>query len=241
MPGSFTYSPAAGTVLGAGTDTLSLTFTPTDTADYNTATATASIIVVPATPTVTWSTPASISYGTALTGSQLDAQASVPGAFAYSPAAGTVLSAGPQTLSITFAPDDSTDYATATATTTLNVSKATPTVHVNGGGVYDGDPIPATATVAGVVAGVDASPASRLEGLSPVLTYYAGSTATGTPIAVRADDGGDVHGGSVLRRQRRLRRGHGAGHLRDHPGHARRRVEHPGVDRLPHAAGLESA
>ena len=36
VPGTFVYTPAAGTVLGAGnSQTLSVTFTPTDTADYN--------------------------------------------------------------------------------------------------------------------------------------------------------------------------------------------------------------
>ena len=35
VPGTFVYTPAAGTVLGAGQQqTLTLTFTPTDTADY---------------------------------------------------------------------------------------------------------------------------------------------------------------------------------------------------------------
>ena len=49
--GTFTYTPAAGTVLNAGTgQTLSVTFTPTDTTDYTTATATATINVAQATP-----------------------------------------------------------------------------------------------------------------------------------------------------------------------------------------------
>ena len=122
MPGTFSYSPAAGTVLGAGTDTLSVTFTPTDTTDYATATATTTIAVAQATPTIAWASPASIVYGTALSSAQLDATASVPGTFTYSPAAGTVLGVGNnQTLSVTFTPTDSTDYTGATATTTINV------------------------------------------------------------------------------------------------------------------------
>ena len=47
-----------------------------------------------ATPTITWSTPADITYGTALSATQLNATASVPGTFVYTPAAGTVLNAG---------------------------------------------------------------------------------------------------------------------------------------------------
>lgn len=48
----------------------------------------------PIVPTITWPAPAAITYGTALSAAQLDASASVPGTFAYSPAAGTVLTAG---------------------------------------------------------------------------------------------------------------------------------------------------
>ncbi len=77
-----------------------------------------------ATPTITWATPAAITYGTALTSTQLDATASVPGTFVYSPAAGTVPKAGSDTLSVTFTPTDTTDYTSATATTTLVVLSA---------------------------------------------------------------------------------------------------------------------
>ena len=50
LPGSFSYSPSAGTVLGIGQHTLTATFTPTDTTDYTTWTATVTLTVVPATP-----------------------------------------------------------------------------------------------------------------------------------------------------------------------------------------------
>ena len=96
VPGTFSYSPPLGTVLGAGTDTLSVTFTPTDTTDYTTATTTTTIAVAQATPGVVWNNPASIVYGTALSSAQLDATASVPGTFTYTPAAGTVLGVGDQ-------------------------------------------------------------------------------------------------------------------------------------------------
>src|SRR5213078_4185630 len=46
------------------------------------------------TPTITWTAPADITYGTALGSAQLNATASVAGAFAYSPPTGTVLGAG---------------------------------------------------------------------------------------------------------------------------------------------------
>ncbi|HZP49422.1 MAG TPA: Ig-like domain-containing protein [Vicinamibacterales bacterium] len=54
VPGTFTYTPPAGTVLNAGSgQLLSVLFTPTDTAHYTTATATASIDVTPAPTTTT--------------------------------------------------------------------------------------------------------------------------------------------------------------------------------------------
>ncbi|MGA2649953.1 MAG: DUF2341 domain-containing protein [Terracidiphilus sp.] len=128
VPGTFTYSPASGAVLAAGSQTLSVTFTPTNTTDYTTATASVTLAVNKATPVITWATPAAITYGTALSGIQLDATASTPGTFAYSPAAGTVLTAGNQILSVTFTPTDTTDYATATASVTLAVNQATPII-----------------------------------------------------------------------------------------------------------------
>src|SRR5262245_24876302 len=91
-----------------------------------------------AASTGAWSAPAPIVYGTALTAGQLDATADVPGTFVYSPPAGTILGAGVHTLTVTFTPADLVDYTSATATTTITVAKATPTVRVTaGGGVYD--------------------------------------------------------------------------------------------------------
>ena len=122
VAGTFTYAPSSGTVLNAGTQTLTANFTPTDTAKYNTASATVSLTVNKATPTITWSAPDPITQGTALSATQLDATASVPGTFAYTPAAATVLSAGTQTLSVTFTPTDSTNYNSATASVSITVN-----------------------------------------------------------------------------------------------------------------------
>jgi uncharacterized repeat protein (TIGR03803 family) len=124
VAGTFAYIPAAGTVLGAGSQTLSVTFTPTNTTDYTTATATVQLTVNQATPMITWATPAAITYGTALSATQLDATASVPGSFVYSPLAGTTPPVGSDTLSVTFTPTDTTNYTTATATVTLTVNGA---------------------------------------------------------------------------------------------------------------------
>ncbi len=120
VPGSFSYTPAAGTVLAAGTQTLSTVFTPSDSS-YSSATSTVSLTVSQATPVVTWGPVTAIPQGTALSATQLNATASVPGAFSYTPSAGTVLPVGTQTLTVTFAPSDTTDYSTATAQNSIAV------------------------------------------------------------------------------------------------------------------------
>jgi hypothetical protein len=82
----------------------------------------------PVTPTITWPTPAAITYGSALSTEQLDATTTVPGSFSYNPAAGTVLQAGPnQTLSVTFTPTNTELYTTTTASTTITVNPAATT------------------------------------------------------------------------------------------------------------------
>jgi len=72
------------------------------------------------------------------------------------------------------------DYTISYVPGTLTVAPATPTVTVSDtSGVYTGQPFPATAAVAGVVSGVDSTPAPALEGVSPTLTYYLGSSVSG--------------------------------------------------------------
>jgi hypothetical protein len=95
---------------------------PTDTSDYSTATATITLTVNQATPTINWPTPAAITYGSALTATQLNATASVPGTFVYNPALGALPPLGNDTLSVTFTPADNIDYSSVTDTVTLAVN-----------------------------------------------------------------------------------------------------------------------
>ncbi len=72
VAGSFTYLPAAGTVLNVGQQTLKVAFTPTDTTDYTPATATVTLNVVPATPAIALSAsanPVFMTYAIAFTAS----------------------------------------------------------------------------------------------------------------------------------------------------------------------------
>jgi Domain of unknown function (DUF4082)/PASTA domain len=81
------------------------------------------------TPVITWATPASIVSGTALGATQLNATTTVPGTFVYSPASGTVLSAGAsQPLSVTFTPTDTASYNAASKTVFITVQALVPNV-----------------------------------------------------------------------------------------------------------------
>jgi hypothetical protein len=113
------YSPATVTMLK---DTGKCTFTASWGADqnYNPATATQTTTAEKATPVISWATPAPITYGTPLSATQLDATANVAGSFTYSPAAGKIVAAGNDTLTVTFKPT-SADYTTTTGSVTLQV------------------------------------------------------------------------------------------------------------------------
>ena len=186
LPSSFCFIAAdtgtstfAVTLETAGAQTI----TATDTRD-SAITGTESGITVWATPQITWTTPAPITYGTPLGTGQLDAWTDVPGTFTYTPAPGTILAAGSlQTLLVTFTPQPGTDYTTAGATTTITVGKAAPIVRVtDSGGHFDGSPFPASVTIAAPFAGTDGSPASSLENVTPTLTYFIGSANAGVSL-----------------------------------------------------------
>jgi len=126
IPGTFVYSPSAGTVLAAGDHVLTATFTPSD-ASINSSTASVTVHVNQAVSMVTWPTPADIIQGTPLGAAQLNASANVAGSFAYSPAFGTVLPVGSgQALSVVFTPIDTGNYTQATATVLINVLAVQP-------------------------------------------------------------------------------------------------------------------
>ena len=180
LPEAFSFDSAA-----AGTRTFGVTFetvgnqtiTAADTVNADIKGTTPSI-AVRAIPQIEWSSPVSIVFGTPLSGTQLDASANVAGTFTYTPAAGAILDAGSdQTLQVVFTPSDAVDYLTATATTTISVTKAVPSLKVtDGGGQYRGRSFPASITITGV----DGTPASSLDDMTPAITYYDGPTAAGT-------------------------------------------------------------
>jgi outer membrane protein OmpA-like peptidoglycan-associated protein len=105
VPGTYTYSPAAAAVPAVGKQILKVTFVPTDP-KYETTEATVEIEVL-AKAKITWANPVSIIEGTALSPTQLNATASVPGSFVYDPKDGALLAPGKSTLKVTFTPTDS--------------------------------------------------------------------------------------------------------------------------------------
>ncbi len=199
VPGTYTYTPPAGTIEPVGTDTLSVSFTPSNPAGYTSATGSVQLVVTKATPVITWPTPTPINVFVPLSGTQLDATAAtpqganLPGTFVYSPAAGTSFSSpGIYPLNVTFTPNDTTDYTTATATVNLTVgrdvavssgaiaytdccffSQPTPyTVTVAGDATFFGIPIPPTGTVKVIFNGTTLA--------TGTLSVLSGSTSTAT-------------------------------------------------------------
>ncbi|MBI5954428.1 MAG: right-handed parallel beta-helix repeat-containing protein [Chloroflexi bacterium] len=128
VPGTFTYNPALNAILTAGPHTLHVDFVPDDTLNYANASKDVSITVTQAAPVITWADPANIVYGTALSGTQLNASADVPGDFTYTPASGAVLNAGAQTLHVDFTPTDTVNYAPASKEVSITVTQATPVI-----------------------------------------------------------------------------------------------------------------
>jgi hypothetical protein len=93
------------------------------------------------------------------------------------PLSGAPVAAGNYTVVASF--PGSQDFGSASATATFIIARATPTLKViDSAGTYNGLDFPATVTVAGV----NGVSGSSLEGVSPTLTYYAGSKAAGSPL-----------------------------------------------------------
>ena len=173
---AFTYSGSAASPVTVGTYEVVASFV--GNANYEPGTATTAISVLPATAILNWSSPQAIAYGTRLGDAQLNATASVPGTFTYSPPAGTVLNAGAsQTLTATFTSTDPNYSSGGVVNTPIDVSKANATVTATGGTfTYDGQPHLATGSVTGINGVSIGTPWFTYNG-SPVPPVNAGSHA----------------------------------------------------------------
>jgi hypothetical protein len=134
LPVTFTAAPAdafyveaiaVGDFFGTGKDSMALLTGVSPSYVTILQDTSAGFTPVKKLPTITWPTPAAITYPTPLSATQLNATANVPGTFVYTPAAGTVLAVGWwQTLSVTFIPTDTVDYSPAEAMVSLTVTPA---------------------------------------------------------------------------------------------------------------------
>jgi phosphodiesterase/alkaline phosphatase D-like protein len=138
VPSTCIYTPALGTVLAAGTYTLSVVCTPLDT-NYEPTSGTVTLVVKAKNkPKLTWFNPTPITNPTPLGGAQLNASANIPGTFTYSPAAGTVLDPGKYPLNVKFSPENKSEYEDIEANVTITVlgkndkPEAAPTAPING-------------------------------------------------------------------------------------------------------------
>ena len=125
-------------------------------------------------PVITWANPAPIGYGTPLGASQLNATATVPGAFSYNPAAPSVLNAGTTGLGTSFTPTDTTNYNSVSSGASLVVLRAPLTVSANNTSRSYGQTNPIfTGTFTGVTNGdpVTASYSCSAVSLSPPGQY----------------------------------------------------------------------
>jgi sugar lactone lactonase YvrE len=126
-----TYSTAATTASDPGSYAIGaqLSDPQNKLGNYSVTLNNGTLTIARANQTINWAAPAAISYGTAISAAQLNAGVSVPGpaaagAVTYAPAAGTVLDAGVQSLTVNVG--GTTDYNPASATVQLTVNKAQP-------------------------------------------------------------------------------------------------------------------
>jgi hypothetical protein len=150
--------------LTTGSHSITATYVSSD-GEYTTGTSSAVTVLVTSSgsgkiaPTINWTNPANIVYGTPLGATQLNATATdaangniaVAGTFAYTPPAGTVLPAGTVNLSVTFTPTNTATYSTQIATVTLTVTPAAGALTLTCTEVtYNGQPQSCTGAAIGV-------------------------------------------------------------------------------------------
>ena len=172
VAGTFAYTPEAGTVLNAGTHTLSVQFTPNDTTNYNSASKTVSLTVNKANATIdvdgfsgTYDGNAHGATGTAtgVNSENLSNLLNLGASFTNAPGG---------TANWSFA--GNTNYNADSGTAAIVINKANATLKVNGyTGTYDGNAHGATGTATGV-GGADLS---SLLDLGATFTNAPGGTA----------------------------------------------------------------
>ena len=135
-PRGYVYTPKEGTILSAGTHTVSVIYDPPDTSinigcslRYKT-----KVEVKPTKPAIGWKDPPALKYGEPLSEAQLCAgvKSHLPsvrdGKFEYKPPAGTILPVGSHTITCKFQPANVSSVEQAFKRTSVAVYKAHPTL-----------------------------------------------------------------------------------------------------------------
>jgi methionine-rich copper-binding protein CopC/uncharacterized membrane protein len=178
-------------ILSAGSHAIQVRVTGTkDPTGNGTTVSIDRFVVSDATPAITWSNPAAITYGTALSGTQLNAGVTAAanngltlgGTYVYSPVAGTILSAGQQqSLKVTFTPSDGADYNTANATVQINVNPANSTTTLTAAA---GSPSPSAIGQGATFTATVSSSAPGTPTPSGSVQFQVDGTNVGTPVTL---------------------------------------------------------
>lgn len=174
VPGTFVYTPAAGTELTPGSYTLTATFTPTDTADYKTATVSVKLTVNGAALVVT-ANNATRTYGTANPTFTGFVSGGVNGnslTESFTTSATVSSNAGTYSIVPSVTGAGLSDYAVTYANGTLTVTQATSTTSLSTSStaITPGQNFTLTAQVASSTTGTPTG----------TVTFYDGTTSLGT-------------------------------------------------------------
>ena len=152
--------------------------TGTDASNYSITQPSRNANITEASASLSWSDPSDLVFGTSLSATQLNATAGVLGVFSYSPTAGTRLDVGTHALQVTFTPTSS-NYAVATQTVSIIVTRKSVTVTANPVSITYGSSLSMTYAATGLE-GADSDSGVTFTYAGTGSTSYADSTTAPT-------------------------------------------------------------
>jgi streptogramin lyase len=129
LPGTFVYTPPAGTVLPVGVNIVSVAFTPTDSTDYNTAGTNASVTVNPAPGFTLSSSPSSLSVKQ---GNSTSTTVSIKDVGGFTGKVSLSVSNLPSGVSASFSKNPATGNSTLTLSADNKAATGTTTITITG-------------------------------------------------------------------------------------------------------------
>jgi hypothetical protein len=191
------------TLHGAGTHTLAASYSG-DPDHSGSATSSYPVTVTLQMPVINWLPPAPMTLGSPLTAIQLDAMVApgvtgpVPaGTLTYTPPFGTLVhTLGSESLSVSFTPTDSLDFAGASDTVNVSVTKDVPSISVVTPTATYGASETIVITVTGVLGLVPTGAVVLTLDSTQITIPAASSTSTGSSSATYAYNAGVLSGGT---------------------------------------------